>query len=330
MLRVHFTEEDFGRLQLSAPDPLWETVLGLHQLTAPAPPPPVFSSWRKRARMVVDQERLSAPVRILSGIAPHDAVLFPDFLTPTTPSPALAVQLDMVRATAPAQVARELSLIARTRTLPAWCHRLARGRRERLDDVADALRVLHQAIIAPEWTWTRSCVEDDRRRHLDAWHGGGGQALLNSLPAPLRWRPPVLESDYPVPYDIRLRGRGLRLVPSYFCWGRPVAFMDPDLPPTLVYPVDHGTHWAHSALTALLGRTRARVLAALAEPATTAGIARRLGIALASASEHAKVLREANLATSRRIGGSVLHSLTPLGDAVLHGTLPPEKREPGP
>src|SRR5438876_12229110 len=64
---------------------------------------------------------------------------------------------------------------------------------------------------------------------------------------------------YPVHRDLRLDGRGLRLVPSFFCRGTPVALADPELPPTLVYPLDHSSHWelpGAKSLPDLLGHTR--------------------------------------------------------------------------
>ena len=53
-----------------------------------------------------------------------------------------------------------------------------------------------------------------------------------------------------------------------------------------------------------------------------------MGISPASASEHAKVLRDANLIETRREGRSVRHSLTPLGSAML-GQLRLTTEEPG-
>ncbi|MGW0561714.1 hypothetical protein ACWDZ4_14150 [Streptomyces sp. NPDC003016] len=42
------------------------------------------------------------------------------------------------------------------------------------------------------------------------------------------WRPPVLEVDHPVGRDLQLEGRGLLLIPSYFCWRRPITLIDED------------------------------------------------------------------------------------------------------
>jgi DNA-binding transcriptional ArsR family regulator len=87
----------------------------------------------------------------------------------------------------------------------------------------------------------------------------------------------------PLDADVELAGRGLQLTPSL--WTRP-AFTAYWTQPTIV----------------VLGTTRARVLRALADEHTTSGLARVLGISLASASTHAAVLRDAGLVTSRRHG----------------------------
>ena len=59
------------------------------------------------------------------------------------------------------------------------------------------------------------------------------------------------------------------------------------------------------------------MLRALGEPRGTADLASTVGISPVSASEHAKVLRDADLIETRREGRSVRHSLTPLGRTML-------------
>jgi DNA-binding transcriptional ArsR family regulator len=125
--------------------------------------------------------------------------------------------------------------------------------------------------------------------------------------------------------DQVLAGRGLLLVPGFFCWRTPVTLVDPELPPVLVYPIDRDCRvvdrgkGGDRSLIALLGRTRTAVLTAVGGGGTTTELSRRSGTSLASASEHATVLREAGLSNTRRDGGSVEHTLTPLGEAVLSG-----------
>lgn len=142
----------------------------------------------------------------------------------------------------------------------------------------------------------------------------------------MQWRPPVLEVQHDVDRDLYLGGRGLRLVPSYFCQRVPVALADPDLHPTVVYPVNHGYAWKYDlaarrssdrALATLLGSTRAAVLIAVDGGATTTELARRLGTSLSSVSRHTTVLRDAGLVTTCRQGLAVLHTMTPLGAALV-------------
>lgn len=72
-------------------------------------------------------------------------------------------------------------------------------------------------------------------------------------------------------------------------------------------------------LAKLLGRTRARVLVAIGRRpgVSTSALAAHCVISLASASEHATVLREAGLATVGRAGNEVRHRLTDLGERLL-------------
>ncbi|MGH1555974.1 helix-turn-helix domain-containing protein [Streptomyces sp. L7] len=54
-----------------------------------------------------------------------------------------------------------------------------------------------------------------------------------------------------------------------------------------------------------------------------------MGISQSAAGRHASVLRDAGLTTSRQIGPTVLHTLTPLGAALLRQTrgAGPENRD---
>jgi len=66
-------------------------------------------------------------------------------------------------------------------------------------------------------------------------------------------------------------------------------------------------------LAALLGRTRVKAIRAVAAGCTTTELARALDITPATASEHATVLRNMRLISTRRHRNAVLHTLTPLG-----------------
>ncbi|MBP2361488.1 DNA-binding transcriptional ArsR family regulator [Streptomyces clavifer] len=203
---------------------------------------------------------------------------------------------------------------------------LAEGRTEPLGRLIAALRGYHRAAVEPYWPHIQASVEADRALRGRALLDGGADELLATLPSMIRWRAPVLEADYPVDRELHLDGRGLLLQPSFFCRGTPVVYRDPHLPPVLVYPVTHSGAPAFAGpgpwLGRLVGHTRSAVLQAIDKGCTTSELARRTGVSLASASQHACVLREAGLVLTLRHGSSVLHTLTPLGASLLRGGAP--------
>ncbi|TJZ44060.1 winged helix-turn-helix transcriptional regulator [Streptomyces piniterrae] len=332
MLRIHFDDRDIARVQIAAePDPLWETMLAMHQLAAAGRGVPVYAAWRARARVELAERGLHRHARLILALAPPGARYCPDFLTPDEARDGLTAGLAALCDTPAARLTAESSRAALSSRLPRWTAALAAGNRRPLDELATSIREVYGAVIAPDWTEVTAAVDVDRAARTRDLCRAGVDVLLNSLRPMARWEPPVLHVDYPADRDVWLRGRGLRLIPSHFCWRRPIALADPCLPPVLVYPVEHAPSWVPAAsrtgrpqaLSALLGRTRARVLAALDAPATTGELARRLSVSAPSASEHVSALREADLARSRRDGGCVVHALTPLGAALLHGDLAP-------
>ncbi|MGW9589370.1 helix-turn-helix domain-containing protein [Streptomyces chartreusis] len=342
MLRVHFTTEDLARVTVATRlDPLWETMLGVQQLAYSGQVMPAMQGWRRRARRVVGQGGPLGSLRMLGALLPARGY-FPDFLTPTASEEGLDVGLEAIRGTPPRRLRDELVQLtdsgpARRRSAPVWMRNLAGGDRDRMADLTGAIRTVHDSVIVPEWTEAEARVEGDRARRARTVRDAGVHGLLGSLGPLVRWQPPVLHVDYPVDRDLSLGGRGLRLIPSYFCRRTPIALADPELRPVLVYPIDHSTvrpaadpsGTKPQALSALLGRTRARTLAALHDTATTGELARRLRISPASASQHVHVLAAANLVRSQRVGNQVLHTLTPLGAALLSGTRMPSESSPG-
>lgn len=324
MLRVHFTDRDLARTVLATEaDPLWETVLGMHQLGGDAP---VYGQWRHRTREELRRRNLTGPLRFLHALAAPTGY-FPDFLTPPDAPGELRSGLTTIRGTPRGRLRNEVTRTARTRSLPSWAGDLARGDRAVVDQIADALELLHGILVDPWRDAIESSLDAERHRSARAFVTGGVDGMLASLGPAIRWQPPILSSEYPTEADIHLGGRGIRLIPSYFCWRTPVALADPALAPVLVYPIEHGHAWVPgadrrnhpAALGTLLGQTRAKVLEGVGPGATTTRLAARLGVSPASASEHLTVLRDAGLVRSQRAGQQVLHELTSLGDLLLAG-----------
>ncbi|WP_234314652.1 DUF5937 family protein [Streptomyces sp. NRRL F-5135] len=320
VLRLHFTNDDLLRTTVAAgPDPLWETVLSSHVLLT-AQGKAVFDQWRSHARDRLRQLPREHG-RLLRTLAPPRGS-FPDFLNPPEAADGLAPGIDAVLSTPRERLHEEIRAL---QGVPSWLRPLADGEPEALRTLGRALEQYFQAALAPYWAAVRAQAEADRAVRARALLTGGCEALLSTLGPSMRWRRPVLEVDYPYDRDVRLAGRGLRLVPSVFCWRVPITLCDPALPPVLVYPVTRSLLWwapqaeqpEQRALGNLIGRGRAAALRAAEGGCTTSELARRMGVTLATASEHARTLRESGLVVSRRERNTVLHVLTPLGTGLL-------------
>jgi DNA-binding transcriptional ArsR family regulator len=319
VLRIHFTPEDLARTRISAgPQAMWELLLSTNRLRGRDV---VFAEWRRSVAA-----RTPATTRLLTDLAPVVGYAV-DFLTP--PAPSLDDALEALRSTPRRRVRTDLAILAGSYKLPAWTTALADGRPEALRRLADAADQYFTACLAPYWARVRARVDQERARMSAALADHGWEAVLGRLHPTARWRYPVLEVGYPVEHNLYLEGRGLTLAPSFFCRGLPTTFRDAEFEPTLVYPIEHAVGWADAdgagkPLAALLGRTRARVLEALGErPGTTSEVACRTGTSLPTASQQAATLRAAGLVDTRQNGQSVLHSITPLGRALLSGSYLP-------
>jgi DNA-binding transcriptional ArsR family regulator len=122
---------------------------------------------------------------------------------------------------------------------------------------------------------------------------------------------------------VSMRGHGLVLCPSVFCWPRVTASTNPPTVGTLRYPARGvATLWesvepAPEALANLLGRTRAAILVRLATPQTTGGLAADLGITAGAVSQHLAVLKDAGLVATHREGRTTLHLRTERANALV-------------
>ncbi|WP_070010269.1 ArsR/SmtB family transcription factor [Streptomyces abyssalis] len=323
MLRVHFTAGDIARTRVAdGPDPLWESVLSLHQLRE-----------RNRERALDDWRSHvlghgSASLRLLLPLVPARGY-FPDFLTPPEGSEGFEAGLESMLSTPRSQLRAEIEKLSRGQPRPpcSWTRSVAEGSAPVLHRLGEAMRDYRRVAFGASWQRLCAGIEGDRTWRARVQWYSGTEAMLRTFAPRIRWNPPVLECDYPMESDMHLRGRGLLLVPSYFCRRTPVALADPTLPPTLVYPArapDRSGHMTGSTaeetgahLARLLGVTRAAVLQSVGGNCTTTELARRAGVSVSSASEHAAVLRGAGLIASSRERNAVRHMLTPVGLALL-------------
>ncbi|MEU9456736.1 winged helix-turn-helix domain-containing protein [Streptomyces sp. NPDC048277] len=186
--------------------------------------------------------------------------------------------------------------------------------------------------VSPYWERIRERLEAVCDSHGRLAAVGGVERLLSTLHPRIIWNPPVLEIHDGPDQDIALNGRGLILKPSVFLPAKAGRIVELEKP-ALVFAASQsivsgwdeapvpGSAQDHRSLGALVGNTRAAVLRALIDTSTTSQLAARLGISQGTASQHAAVLRESGLITTRRVRTSALHTVTPLGMALLAGQL---------
>lgn len=365
MLRIHFTAQDLAYVRLArSPDPLWEIVCSLCRIQT-GEGPIAFGPWRRAvaARLrgadgsgggAGGDRAVALALRSLVPCGPY----IPDFLTPAVDGGTVDLRqgVDRVLSTPRSRLRRELTLLTESvragvrgpgaavpgapppRPLrPFAGERLARGDAGALRALGGLLTAYDAGFVAPYRPWIDAAVASDvawRSRELAA---GGVRALLETFRPMARWSPPVLEVTYPVERDLHLAGRGLLLVPSYFCWRRPITLFDAALLPVLVFPVEKPVEaaLAHpgpglpatsvdsaasgASLARLLGPTRAALLyeAASRGCATTSELALAVGCSLPNTSQQLAILREAGLTACRKEGRCVLHLPTPLGQRLL-------------
>jgi DNA-binding transcriptional ArsR family regulator len=334
MLRIFFTTDDVARTRLApAPDPLWESVLSLHILGS-RQADAAYGDWRHAATDDLRASGVMPHLRTLVALNPPTGY-FPDFLTPAAGLDGLSSGLAAIADTPRDMLRRDIATLAEERQLPPDVMELAFGDGRAMRRLADAIRAYYDIALAPIWSRVEAVVEGDRIRRVRAVAGQGTEGLLESLRPSMRWQAGgaqtpepfhgELQVDYPLQRELHLDGRGLLLLPSYFCWRYPVTLLDPALPPVLVYPAQRAdartgdVETNRVALAALLGGTRAAALAAIGVGCSTTDLARRVGVSTAAASQHATILRNAGLITSQRERNLMMHSITTLGAAVLNG-----------
>ena len=319
-VRIHFTDEDLGQIRLAqAPDPMWEALLSMHLLQTDTASL-VFGSWRRAVR-----PQLAGATGELLRLAPPVGYSA-DFLTPAAGTGGLDAGIGALLSTPRRRLAHDLAELAGAgRRLPSWARHLANGDKGAVTHLGRLHRHYFATALAPWWSQVRTRFDAERAVHCRHLADDGLGGLLNKLHPGLVWRRPVLEiTGMGIDRDVHLDGRGLLVLPSYFCWRRPTLLKDPTLPCVVVYPMEHETALSAApglrSLNALLGRTRAEILETVADGSvTTTELAHDTGVAPATASHHVGILRQAGLLSTCRAGRAVVHTVTPLGLALLDG-----------
>ena len=291
--------------------------------------------WQRRVRPLLADLGIG-PLLALMGISGYQ----PDFLNPVPDSPfaEISTEIDRVRATRPDRVAAEMAKTLDRPAGPGHGHS-AHGRPEAArtvadypwladdptrarDTLADMLEVAWTALVEPWWPRLREVLDADITYRARRMANAGIAATIGELSPYISLSPDgLLRFDPPgEPVEQDLSGRELVLVPSVFAW--PGAGMGWD-PPSVIYPArgifglwEPGAHSAGD-LARLIGKTRAELLTALADPASTTGLAARTGVPVSSVSDHLAVLRAAGLVATTRTGRYLTHQRTILGATLV-------------
>ncbi|KKK07548.1 DUF5937 family protein [Micromonospora sp. HK10] len=332
MIHLHVTATDLARVRFAA-SPLTETVASLRTLAAGQRGPHLHRPWLDRFAERAGRLR-GHDLDLLRALV-RPAGYLPDFLLPPPErrSSTFAEALEQVAAADPEVVARELAHLAG--------HRIAQqgpgreGRRALLQALVDrpdagigpvtaAIEAYHRVVIAPDWPRLDALLNDDIAYRLDALADGGVDRMLRDLHPSVTFANGTLRVVKYYEGHADCGGRGLLLVPCAFAWPDVLVRTAGPAAPSVSYsPRGLGRLWAErldrpgSALTGVLGQTRAALLAQLDLPMSTSQAATQMALSAPTLSVHLQALRAAALLTSRRVGRQVLYSRTDLGDRLL-------------
>lgn len=283
---------------------------------------PLHWGWVRQARSCIPEEALG-----LLGALIGPSGYFPDFLVSEAGWDLTEhEELRRLRLVDLGIVTRDLEIVRgrTTGSRRALVERLLADPVAARGVVAEAWERTWKALIAPQWTALDRLVRADlsTRARRVAQHGLG--AMVATLHERVTWTGSSVEVRTRSHSEVvDCTGTGLVLVPSVFMRTCAVVTEAP-AQPALYYPA-HGvaetwsasTVGSRSALGALLGDGRASVLLALVEPLSTSETAFACDMVPSTASHHLRVLRNAGVVDSRRVGRLVLHTRTPTGDALL-------------
>ncbi|MFB7677129.1 helix-turn-helix domain-containing protein [Kitasatospora purpeofusca] len=319
MLVWEFSAQDLARTRFAC-SPLAEVATSVEVLKEPGRHA-VHLPWVRQA----GQRLAGVDWSLLSQLVRLPTVYVPDFLTPVPvdTSPTIEQAVAALAATDPAAVRRDLSRI--TGELPPLVAELYGDPEAGLARLAGEVLAYWAAAIAPHWPRIQRLTEGEILRRARQMSTGGPAALFADLHPQVSWERDTLRIGHRVDVERRLDGeRGLVLAPTVFAWPGVYSQQNPPWQPGLLYPPRGvATLWENSGaavpdgLARVIGRTRARLLAELDSPASTAELAARLDLSAANVSHHLTALREAGLTARHRTGRTVLYARTEAAELLL-------------
>jgi DNA-binding transcriptional ArsR family regulator len=326
VLELAFSARDLALTRL-AYSPLWELVTSHRALAAAGARSP-HGRWAERTRPLLAAAGLGTG--LLADLIPARGYL-PDFLNPPPGTGTPSTRADRALET-------ELAVLARTPV------ELIRADLERYEHWTPAVRALHadpaavlpqllaelrgywEVALAPHWGRLRTVLEGELAHQARQFAAQGPGGALRSLHPRAQWCAETLTvAEYSCAELSGLGGQGLLLVPSAFLGAASImTVVRPGEVVQLCYPSrGTGLLWEQpaaqvpEAVAAVLGRSRALLLAELAEPASTTELSHRTGMSAGGISQHLTALRAAGIVASHRSGRSVLYERTHLADSLL-------------
>ncbi|MFD8013885.1 ArsR/SmtB family transcription factor [Streptomyces sp. NPDC058955] len=324
MLRFEVPLEDLLRSRFAL-SPALDLCLLLRSLAGQSRPLP--RAWA--ARLLPAFERLRRETELDAVLALQAPQGGPNFVAPPPRglNQTWADDLAVIRATPPEAARVEYAATAAGPSARDPRVRAVLGSPDAVARIAEAMDRAWHELLAADWPQLRAICERDVVHRVGVIGEHGWATAIESLHPGVAWRAGGIEIDFFRGGTVRLAGDGLLLIPSAIV-GHIAAHLEDPWPRTLVYRA-RGTAalWGEQetlpqpdALTALVGRARARLLVALDAPASTSHLARSLAMAPGAVGDHLAILRNAGLLVRARSGRSVLYRRTPLGEALVAGS----------
>ncbi|MFI7638598.1 DUF5937 family protein [Nonomuraea sp. NPDC049400] len=317
-LDLTFTARDVANIRFAI-SPLGEVVASVRVVKDP-PAHPLLRPWADQVRRRLQD----VDWRLLSDLVPVPTISIAGFTCtpPSTSMPDLALELATMRGAA-ARVRADLDAIPGPRTKRV--QELYDDPEKGLERLAEEVEDYWLAAMSPYWPKLRSLLEGEILHRARLLAEGGAQRMLADLDDAVAWQEGTLRLRHRYASGARsLRGLGLLLVPCVFAWPRVFSVTAPPYQPTVRYPPRGiATLWERrdldppEHLAAVLGRTRARLLAEFDQPASTRDLARRTGLSEPGANQHLTALRRAGLCSAHRTGRYVLYARTATAEALL-------------
>jgi DNA-binding transcriptional ArsR family regulator len=324
MFEFVFGPEDVARVRFAF-SPNWELVSSLRALQRPDAHA-LHLPWVQEAKQALQGFDMS----LLFALVPPEGYV-PDFFAPPpeTPLPDFDDELAAVRRVSADRVRTEIGMLYGRRP-PAELRPLLEHPRKGLRLLTDMLAGYWERTLDHHWPRIRSLLQGEVLHRARELTRGGSELLFHELHEDVRWDGDRLRIGIKYDAVVPLEGRGLLMLPSAFYWPRVAVVTDPAWQPSLTYPPRGvATLWdpdeprGPEGLEALIGATRAAILAELETPRSTTELARRLNVTPGAVSQHLRRLSRGGVVNGSREGREVLYALTGAGEALLSGARPP-------